>query len=217
MKRVVLLTALMGISSAGVASAADLNLLAPTIISNYSTGFSWTGFYAGVNAGYGWGYNTVTPAIPFLTDSRGAIGGVQAGYNYDLGGFVLGAEAEFDFAGIEYVQGVAPLTTTFRVENLGTVRARAGVAADRFLPYIAGGIAFGSAIIDGAGTVVRQTHVGWTAGVGVEYAVTDNVTVRAEYAYTDLGARTYVFAPPVGAAENRPTFSTVKAGINFKF
>src|SRR5438445_5743424 len=77
----------------------------------------------------------------------------------------------------------------------GAVRGRLGYAVDRFLPYIAGGVAIGSieykgldngVVFDDGGT---STHVGWTLGVGTEYAFTDNWVGRAEYRYTDFGSK----------------------------
>ena len=62
-----------------------------------------------------------------------------------------------------------------------------------------------------------QTHTGWTAGAGLEYAVTDNVLVRGEYLYTDLGSRNYLSGAVAGGVDARLTSSTVRAGISFKF
>ena len=63
----------------------------------------------------------------------------------------------------------------------------------------------------------RQTHNGWTIGAGTEYAVTDNVLLRAEYLYTDLGTRNYLGGVFAGGVDANVNFSTVRAGVSFKF
>jgi outer membrane immunogenic protein len=81
----------------------------------------------------------------------------------------------------------------------GAVRARAGVAVDRFLPYIAGGVAFGSvknsaSLSDGVDSIsasASKTLTGWTLGGGVDYAATDNLILRFEYRYTDYGKKNF--------------------------
>lgn len=215
------------VSAPLAADLTNLNVYQPQTIATYDSGFSWTGGYVGAHIGYGWGNVTPTvagapldPAKPTYS-SAGAAGGLMAGYNYDFGGFVLGAEADFSLSDIGYSDTVGAVTISHRVENFGSIRARAGVAVDRFLPYLTAGFAFGTGVTEltpprGAALSNRQTHTGWTIGAGAEYAATDNVIVRAEYLYTDLGTRPYDLTP-LAIIDTNVNFGTVRAGISFKF
>jgi outer membrane immunogenic protein len=126
--------------------------------------YNWTGFYAGLNAGYAWGKSDPTlqdvsffegspqvAATPSLKP-KGFIGGGQLGYNWQSGIWVLGAE--LDFSGLDvkaservaglFVQGVNIFNTTFssRYDWLFTARARLGVTiAPNSLLYATGGLA----------------------------------------------------------------------------
>lgn len=203
------------------AQAADLIVFQPEPIATYAPAFSWTGFYVGANVGYGWG--TVNPAlVGDPSYSMGSFGGgIHAGYNFDVGGFVLGAEADFNFTDMSYAEPIAISSTSFRLENYGSIRARVGLPMDRFMPYITGGLAYGTGSFNTTILAIseteRQTHTGWTIGAGAEYAATDNVILRAEYLYTDLGMRNYVsttFPPGINVKAN---FGTIRTGVSFKF
>src|SRR5262245_26778925 len=105
MKKLIVITAAT-LLTAGAASAADLRApiyKAPPLVAAYN----WTGFYAGVNAGLGVGEHSTSLDIlvPGAFHERvtgspmGAIGGVQAGYNYQFGSWVLGVEADIQASG----------------------------------------------------------------------------------------------------------------------
>ncbi|MFL4996574.1 MAG: porin family protein, partial [Microvirga sp.] len=102
MKKILLASvALLGF--AGAASAADLPVRAapPAPIIAAVPVFTWTGFYVGVNAGYGWNANdsiTVGGVRFDLDDEGGFVGGAQAGYNYQIGSFVVGLEGDIQYA-----------------------------------------------------------------------------------------------------------------------
>src|SRR5690606_34280780 len=123
------------------------------------------------------------------------LGGIYVGYNYQFtNNVVLGVDADFAWTGADdsvTVAGIGALDTELDWE--GAVRARLGYAVDRFLPYIAGGVAFGKLdgeVFDTTGASLvsgDETNAGWTLGVGLEYAFTDNFIGRAEYRYTDFG------------------------------
>lgn len=219
--------------------------------------FTWTGFYAGVNAGWTQNEAKVTNrgftgtggagAYPsFSTSKRGGfIGGLQAGYNQQFGNFVAGLEADINFlgnrrgTGAEAVAGlgaagITGVTASNRLDWLGTVRARAGVAFDRVLVYGTAGLAFGApdqrlTITNAAGGATHfgsknETKVGWTVGGGIEYALLDNLTIRGEYLYYDLGRTTVTAAPtaigPAGTA-NTARFENdghiARVGLNYRF
>jgi outer membrane immunogenic protein len=192
--------------------------------------FTWSGFYIGAQAGYGWGKSRGAFEIAdFSTEVKpsGWLGGVYGGYNWEAGsGFVIGAEADIVYSGmkkdVSYVFAATP-ADTFREEVRarweGAVRARAGYAVDRFLPYIAGGFAFGKVEHDIRYALTdfekRQTRTGWTIGGGVDYAATDNLILRLEYRYVDLGKEKFTYI----ADEYETKFKAheVRLGVAYKF
>ena len=101
---------------------------------------SWAGPYAGVNIGYGFSGRVEEPGNTINTD--GFLGGAFVGYNYQMGQFVLGLEA--DIQGADLGSGSSIYGVGVKTDYFGTVRARAGVAFDRFMPYITGGWAYGN-------------------------------------------------------------------------
>jgi outer membrane immunogenic protein len=99
---------------------------------------------------------------------------------------------------------------------VGTTRARVGYAFDRWLPYVTGGVAYGNIQAAQPTGTSSNTNVGWTAGAGVEYAISRNWSAKLEYLHIDLGTATFM-----GAASGTPTLAVpvtdelVRAGINF--
>jgi outer membrane immunogenic protein len=163
-------------------------------------------------------------------DVSGFIGGVHAGYNYQFGTFVVGIEGDVDFSGADGdndFRAEGDVTTvgdlSLDVNWQASLRARAGVAVDRFLIYGTGGIAFADADLDFEGTVDDvsfdasdgQSFVGWTIGLGAEYAFTDNLLGRVEVRYTDFGDQDFDLD---GTSVNVDWSQTaVMAGISYKF
>ena len=122
----------------------------------------WSGFYAGVSGGYGWGTLTREPAgggAETTSNSGGFALGGQAGYNLDLGGFVLGTEADLQWSNIGYTEDI-PGVGSFEssIDFFGTIRGRAGMSFGAVMPYITGGFAAGrgSASITDPGNVVTS-------------------------------------------------------------
>lgn len=211
------------------AQAADLGWAGSTSpvgnLYSGSSAFQWSGFYAGVSGGYGMGTLSRQPVgggVITQDNTGGWDLGAQAGYNVDMGGFVLGGEADLQWSSIGYTQELgAPGTLKASVDGFGTVRARAGIAFDRVMPYVTGGAAFGRGTVsltDPANVVTSQTntHLGWTIGAGLEAAATDNITLKAEYLYVDLGTQIYTTAPG-GNINATQRFGVIRAGINYKF
>jgi outer membrane immunogenic protein len=210
MKKILLASvALLGF--AGAASAADLPVRAapPAPIIASVPVFTWTGFYVGVNAGYGWNTNdsiTVGGVRFDLDDEGGFVGGAQAGYNYQIGSFVVGLEGDIqyaDFGGDDRFDfdrdGIAD--DDFNNSDwFGTVRARAGVAFDRALIYATGGFAF------------ADDATGWTVGGGLEYAFTNNLSAKVEGLYVNLDQDDNFLG-----IDNDAEFGVVRAGLNFRF
>ena len=153
----------------------------------------------------------------------GFLGGIHLGYNYQINQFVVGVEGDFDYANIQdsnpfsYETINGPVTGTLKLRSnwRGSARVRAGYAFDNFLIYATGGVAFADASLLTNGTGPSNTHIGWTAGGGIEYAFTQNWIARIEARYTDFEKKTYQTSlGPVRAKWNE-TAATL--GISYKF
>lgn len=203
------------VAAAGAASAADLpSRKGPVAAPVYMPpAFSWTGFYVGANAGYGWG-NVNANGFANVGDLDGFVGGGQVGYNYQMGQFVLGLEA--DLQGADLSSGNNLGLVRVKTDYFGTVRARVGVAFDRFMPYVTGGWAYGNVktSIPALGFSSDRSHTGGFAiGGGLEYAVTNNIIAGVEYLYVDLGEKRILnTGTKVGT-----DFSVVRARLSYKF
>ncbi|MBR1271040.1 carbohydrate porin [Bradyrhizobium sp. AUGA SZCCT0222] len=206
--------------------AADLSLKAPALKAVYS----WTGFYVGGHVGYGAGSlgpgtNTEPLQGVFLPHSvTGLTGGYQAGYNRQLANkVVLGIEADVSFGSPVDIPRLAPVPFNSTIDYIATARGRVGYAMGTWMPYVTGGIAWGSTHINlnDTGVIIPPkrylTHVGWTAGLGIEVAVGGNWTAKAEYNYVELARRTYdltdVGLPRVNVDPNIHLF---KLGLNYR-
>jgi len=198
----------------GAAMAADAivyNEPAPVVS---VSGFSWEGAYAGVNAGYGFGK---VKGDDFSAKPRGFAGGVQAGYNWQFDQIVAGIEADFQGSTLKKnfttdldVDGKA------KVDWFGTVRGRVGAdVVERTLAYGTAGLAYGRTKAEVANVSESKTRAGWVAGAGVEHAFADNVTLKTEYLYTDLGK--VKFDDAISVDKVKTNFHTVRVGVNYKF
>ncbi|MDF2117802.1 porin family protein [Roseiarcaceae bacterium H3SJ34-1] len=226
------LAALLGTTA--LAAAADLPSRGYAPAPVYAAPiFTWTGFYIGVNAGYA-GDKYEYPFAGFgiagsaKLNSSGFIGGGQIGYNYQFAGsaIVVGLEADLQYTNIEGKLSLAvppflALTAGSQMDYLGTVRARLGYAfMDRALLYVTGGYAYGkvksSININGFGLGTSSTNGGWTAGVGLEYALTPNWSFKTEYLYADLGNKNIITVPGFSLGV-KSTAHIVRAGLNYRF
>jgi outer membrane immunogenic protein len=225
MKRVVVAGAVLAgvawLAFAGAAAAADLSRPQPYVKAPAYVPppvFTWTGFYLGINGGGGWGRSTWDRTGSF--DMSGGLVGVTAGYNWQINQAVFGVEADGDWSGIKgTTTNLCPLGCTTKTDWLTTFRGRLGYAFDRFLPYVTGGLAAGDFKTSTPGfTGMSQTNVGWTAGIGAEYAFTGNWSAKVEYLHVDLGRFNCGLSCGVTTADNvsyRPDI--VRGGINYHF
>jgi outer membrane immunogenic protein len=230
-------TALSGLLAfIGSASAAD--------IAPMPEAYDWTGPYIGIQGGYGWGDTepTYDDSVGFAgsleVDYEGFIGGIEAGYNWQSNNLVLGIETDASFSDINGdaldLTGVSPPCIivgqgcSADVDWLATGRLRLGYAIDRLMPFITGGIAVGGVkgTFDSPGNActcdVDDTTIGWTVGGGVEWAVSDSWSVKAEYLYVDLGKPSIsgdntLGAPGPGVGTDNYDFSIARLGVNFNF
>lgn len=223
--------AFAGISGANAADAIQYQEPAPVI---EASAFSWTGGYVGGQVGYGWGKSRFDNS-DFSGNLKpdGFLGGLYAGYNFDLGNkVVLGVDGDVTYNNLKDGEsedfGGLIVGTQSKLRWSGAVRARAGYAVDRFLPFITGGIAFGSVKNSGYLDLVgiesfsasqTKTLTGWTAGAGVDYAATDNLIVRLEYRYTDYGRKDFGASNEIFSFNTGNKFKTsdVRLGVAYKF
>ncbi len=232
----------VAIMGCAAASAADLPRKAPAYAPPPPPApFNWTGFYVGGHLGGDWGTkewsNEVDPtgSSPGFLGSgtvNGFLGGLQAGYNYQINWVVLGIEGDFSwtdasktyscFGGFE--------TCSSKAEWFSSLTGRIGGAVDRALFYLKGGVAWvhekhSDSCPDCSATGglnvwdASETRTGWTLGGGVEYAFTRNWSAKVEYDYMDFGTKTVAFTSPF-VPENvdiQQRVHAVKAGVNYKF
>ena len=231
--------ALAAVLAAGAAQAADLPsrkgpppayIPPPPVI-------TWTGFYAGLNLGGGWGAGNgngnawnlwgfnggVTNNI-----SGGVIGGGQIGYNYQLTPmFVIGAET--DFQGTSLGSGMSTNWGRGQGTSLdwyGTVRGRVGLTFPSYptlMIYGTGGFAY-AGVQRNFGFQTSATQTGWTAGGGAEWMFWPNWSAKVEYLYTDVsggGTNNWWFQNNAGlglnSVNNHTRWHTVRAGVNYHF
>ena len=224
--------------------------------------FTWTGCYIGLNAGGAWPKYDVTysqggaylttfdPADVAFAEMlgsstltpRGFIGGGQAGCNYQASALLLGIETDinylhakgsFDAAGTLPVAG-APVSATANLstDSLYTLRGRLGLAVDRGMFFVTGGLAagnikFSETFFHGANGSfetgsLSQTKTRWTAGFGLEYALTNAWLAKIEYLYVNLGSVSFSSvnsANPAFTATHSADLkeSIIRLGVNYKF
>jgi outer membrane immunogenic protein len=221
-------------------SMSSLAVLAADPISGYdpimpemsvSTETDWTGFYAGVFSGYTKGEVTADTVpsgfagLPLTWAQKGALAGVTAGYNHQIDQFVFGVEGDIAWADVtSRLDGVTPTLAT-NMSWMGTLRGRAGVAIDQFMLFGTAGIAVGSVNATSSPPFVgttgtdTQTLIGWTVGLGAEYAATENIRLKAEYSYIDFGSMTTAIGTLHTSRLVRvdSTAHALKVGVNFAF
>jgi outer membrane immunogenic protein len=236
MKKVLVISTLAALI-VGPATAADLaRPVYRRPVAVFAPVYNWTGFYIGLNAGAAIGHASQDPAfsapecdvaptcpqvIGFFStgqsmNSTTFTGGGQAGVNYQLGRFVVGAEADIEYMRLRgsFASRAAfpgPMfpdrfntpssSGSISTDWLVTVRPRIGWAFDRLLVYGTGGVAFtnrNDSLSDIDSTTTQgvigvltaspsSRHVGWVAGGGLEYAFSNSLSAKAEYLHLDFG------------------------------
>lgn len=219
-----LAAAIMAVAPCPAAFAADLALKAAPV-------FDWSGAYFGAHVGYGFGASHASVFDGTAHDTRnhfgGATAGVQAGYNVLLPSrILLGVEADLTFPSYLDSNGVIATTPTTggvlseRLDYAGSLRARLGYAAPRWLLYVTGGLAFAGERFEYASPAFDDKKLslrtGWTAGLGAEYAIGPQWSARVEYLYSDYGHHNVQLGSGLQSAS---TFDvqTVRLGLNRKF
>jgi outer membrane immunogenic protein len=233
MLRKFLMASALVCAAAGSAFAADLpnTKEAPVYAPPPPPVFSWTGVYIGGQVGYQWGSaspSLVTPGAAYTglpgNNLDGVVGGGHVGYNLQVQQFVFGLEGDVDGSNYSGGNSNGAVAYTTREPVEASIRGRIGYAWDRVLFYGTGGVAFGdfnNTYTGPGGGVdnVWDTRVGWTAGAGIEYAIDNNWSVRAEYRYTDFGDLNDYLAnsAPGSYVHLHETDNRVQVGFSYKF
>ena len=240
MKKTVLMSAIALGAMAATASAADMPARGPAVAPApyVAPVFTWTGFYVGLNAGAAWHGNDHCPGLYNYNSSTGVIGsrvtafapacnsdntaftgGVQAGFNWQMGAVVFGLEGDVNWIGNDNKRGFNnyvsnsisySLDGNQQSNMLGSIRGRLGWSFDRALLYVTGGAAFRNSGSDeviyaynAAGANVatfaansNRNNVGWSLGGGLEWAFTNNVSFKVEYLHSQFNRGDGIFVSP---------------------
>ena len=214
-----------------VAQAADLpvkSYSAPAAVPMYN----WTGFYLGINGGWGWGSQDPLSLITnrfdrFDFDVNGGMFGGTFGAQIQIARVVIGLESDIDWANITGSSGITPTifgapagftgNVSTHIDWVGTGRMRVGYAADNWLLYGTGGIAtlggktdvsLNGVTCGTAGNLQCSgsgNRTGITAGAGIEYGFAPNWSAKLEYLWVGAGA--------IQTAETNMT----RGGFNYRF
>ena len=205
-------------------------------------GDRWEGAYVGLHAGYGWGDVSVKDTTggvapgPFDYTAKGFLGGATAGYNLQAGIAVVGIEGDIGYLRLKG-SGIIPSSDPAQHQDItldgglyGDITGRLGFVLGNALIYGKGGLALydGEALQKttkpGFVSHGTDTFTGWTAGGGIEFALSPHTTLKAEYLHFDFGHQggdqTSVTDVPIGFVYKNTTSVTadsVKLGINYKF
>lgn len=172
---------------------------------------TWSGIYGGGSLGYSWGkFDTSGGDV----DAKGLSGLGFVGVNGQSGSIVYGVEGDLGYTDAKESIGVG---AEIKQGLFGSARARLGYAFDPFMLYGTAGVAATQAKVSDTIGSDKNTHLGWTVGVGGEALVTENIFTRVEYRYSDYGSKDYNTG--VGGTSVSSGFSdhSVRAGIGLKF
>jgi opacity protein-like surface antigen len=204
--------------------------------------YDWRGFYVGAHVG---GTNAkvdsaiidIATALPAATNSSstsGVFGGGQFGYNFmATPNWLLGVEADISGAGlrsnITEALGATIANDARKIDLFGTARGRVGYAAGNWLFYATGGYAWMNttatrsqlagtinAAIPGTVESASAAVGGWAAGAGIEWGITPNVSIKAEYLHYDFQNTRFVFPLANRRWEDNTVKDSVKIGVNWR-
>ena len=214
-----IIVALLAATTLGVGAAAAADLPAKARMYSPAPVFSWTGFYVGVNAGYGWASTSIS-GVAGSSNLNGFLGGAQIGYNWQgASPLVLGIEADFQGTGQSRTDTALGITVDQKLPWFGTVRGRIGYAFDRTMIYATGGLAYANynMTVSGFGLSASDnaSKAGWTVGGGVEWMFMPKWSTKLEYLYIDTGntSVTLFGTPFTGRARD----NIVRVGLNYHF
>jgi outer membrane immunogenic protein len=165
--------------------------------------YNWTGLYVGVHAGWASSDISTSLANRVQPDTDGGTIGGHIGYNWQFpsSNLVIGIEGDISALSLDAVAPCAnpAFACGTDVKQQSSIRGRLGLASGRSLFYITGGAAF--ADFDGFTRVVATgvtfpggtSRSGWVAGLGIEYALTNNLILGLEYLHADFGTKDHTY------------------------
>jgi outer membrane immunogenic protein len=238
MKTILLGAAALSLISAS-AFAADLGLPAPVV----SPAFTWTGCYAGGQIGGGWGQKDLNDSAGIVSPITGFTSANLNTSGYMLGG-QIGCDYQFASSWVLGIEGAAlggsiagstsiatpvnaPDSATFsqKTDFLSSITARGGYAWNDWLLYAKGGVAWAGdrySVFDVVGNYDfegLETRVGWTAGIGVEWAFWHDWSLRLEYDYYGFGTNSVTFidnvSGTIGPLDIKQNIQVIMLGLNF--
>src|ERR1700758_1274475 len=215
MKKLVLAASVLVLGTAA-ASAADLApryyKAPPPVLSPM---YDWSGFYAGINGGWGTSHNcwtrtatagaAILPVSEGCHDASGGTVGGQIGYRWQAGPWVFGLEAQgnwADFSGSNTSLLFGGLATNrTKIDAFGLFTGQVGYAWHNVLAYVQGGAAVTDTRFDGLSTIGgfvtdtagSNTKWGGTVGAGIEYGFAPNWSAAVEYDHLFMGSDNYAF------------------------
>jgi outer membrane immunogenic protein len=193
-------------SSVKAADAVEEIPQAPVAVEEPAPAATWEGYYLGANGSYDWGRFGGG-------DHEGqAGGGAFTGYNWQSGQIVYGVEADVGYNGEKESAGG---DREGKAGWNGSVRGRVGYDLNPFMIYGTAGVALQDNKLSDDTSSDSNTSVGYTVGAGAEAFVTNNVTARVEYRYTDFAADDYNLDS--GSVSKGYDDHSVKVGIGVKF
>ena len=198
--------------------------------------FNWAGLYVGAHGGWAradFDFHTAVTTAPDQ-ESKSAFGGAQIGLNSQRGNVVVGLEADVSFGDLtDKVKDGKYITQDTEVNAFGSARVRLGYAFDFFLPYVTGGLGWADVTagencppgaqgghckkVGAFRAEDTQTYFGWTLGAGLELAISQNLSMKAEYLYADLGSEFFDLSPKATPRAPDLEISIAKIGVNYKF
>lgn len=210
-------------------------------ISNPADNADWSGFYAGANIGKGWGMIKSPNNKDFHSyKTNGTIGGLHMGYNFQFNEqYLLGLEAQLSFSNIkqtEYDRVNNPhsaYVNSAKLKHALSLNAKAGYMVDNFLPYVTAGLTYAkheyglgcdksyapstercqTAFNDSA----NKSSLGFNIGIGMDYKITDNLSMGAEFRYTKFGKKSVNLYDPNHTDKTRREFKPDMKTLNLSF
>ncbi|MBX9455596.1 MAG: porin family protein [Rhizobium sp.] len=198
--------ALSAASFARAADAIDEIPSAPQSVDVIPAG-NWEGAYVGGKLTHQWGKTKMNKDY----DAKGFGGGVYTGYNKQDGQIVYGAEVDLNYSGIEKSYKGVEATQGLN----GSIRARAGYDLSPALVYATGGLAATNLEVTDKTSDSNKTLLGVTLGAGVETMITESITARTEYRFTNYQSQT--FNLDSGATDRGLKEHQVNVGLGVKF
>jgi outer membrane immunogenic protein len=190
------------------AQAADLPTKAPSYIAPAPV-WSWTGFYAGLNGGYGWATGGLD----------GVVGGGQIGYNWQSSAWVFGIEGDIQATGQKDSTTIGAFTVEEKLPWFGTLRGRLGYASGPWLLYGTAGVGWInyklSVSSGGASVSDDTTKAAFAVGGGVEWMFMPRWSAKLEYLYMDTGNTDVTLFGTTFSG--RAKDNIVRVGLNYHF